>query len=323
MQSDWHKPSTLLLVWPEPYRPELADTYRSILKYVPSSVNVSLIVKTKDKEKKAESLLLKHDIKSKVNFIEVPSVRDIWIRDWGAIPAVDSSGQKILLKTIYRPKYLYKKEADPDDRAGRVLAEKLGFPVKEVPLIWDGGNLTHNGAGTAIVTERLLTDNKKNYNENEIRSIVNELIGINNLIVVPEEPGDETGHIDGVARFIAENTIAVAEYPDTYPEGIKYLETVIDKIKAGFSPSARIVRVPCDAPEDDMLEGIPSAVGNHINYLRLGDKILVPGYGSASDNEALSAIKQFKPEADVIIVPDLNLLAKRGGILNCISSVLY
>lgn len=52
--------------------------------------------------------------------------------------------------------------------------------------------------------------------------------------------------------------------------------------------------------------------------LRVGDVVIVPGYGRSEDEFAVAKLRQVMPEATVIQVPRRDL-AKEGGVLNCIS----
>lgn len=64
--------------------------------------------------------------------------------------------------------------------------------------------------------------------------------------------------------------------------------------------------------------GIPSAVGLYINYLRVGNTVVLPAYGRPEDEAALQKVQQVLPDANVFQVP-CRQLAEEGGVLNCIS----
>ena len=63
---------------------------------------------------------------------------------------------------------------------------------------------------------------------------------------------------------------------------------------------------------------LPSAVGIYINYLRVGDVVVVPGYDRDEDQEAMEKIQKAMPDASVLQVP-CRALAEKGGVLNCVS----
>ena len=324
---DWQIPKAIVLVWPEQtHRKYLVDFYARLSAYIPKNNRLIYIIKNKGIEKEVIDLVRKYNQKVNVNCIVVPEVADIWIRDWAPIPAVDDSEKVVLVKAVYWPRYLigskvFREKAKRDDTAGRRLTEHLEIPIIDLPLIWDIGNLTHNGKGTAIVTERLIDDNKDRFTEKEIRTILKDKLNITNLIILPEEPGDDTGHIDGMVRFVDENTVAVGSYPENYPEGKGFMNGIAVKLEKELGKEYRIIRIPNGIPPNEKSEGIASAVGNHMNFLRLENIILLPYYGIPEDEKAKEVLQEALPDVQVIPVntPGIKKLASKGGVLNCIT----
>ena len=141
------------------------------------------------------------------------------------------------------------------------------------------------------------------------------------MIILPEEPEDDTGHIDGMVRFIDEKTLAVGSYPEDWPVGKKFMDSIVEKLRKELGEGYRIIRVPNGIPPDEKSEGMASAVGNHINFLRLGNKLLLPYYGIPEDEIAREVLQNALPGIEVIPVdiPGIKKLASKGGVLNCIT----
>jgi agmatine/peptidylarginine deiminase len=59
-------------------------------------------------------------------------------------------------------------------------------------------------------------------------------------------------------------------------------------------------------------------VGLYINYLRVGDVVVMPGYDRPEDQVAVEKVQRALPNAAVLQVPCW-CLAERGGVLNCIA----
>ena len=47
------------------------------------------------------------------------------------------------------------------------------------------------------------------------------------------------------------------------------------------------------------LGGMPSAVGNYVNFLRVGTVLIVPSYGLAEDGKAREILERYFPNCSV------------------------
>ena len=328
---DWEKPRALILVWPvQVYRKYLLQFYSRFVSYLPDDVKLICLVKNIGIEREVKASINAYSKSVEIQFLAIPDVTEIWIRDWGPIPARDSTGKTVAIKAIYRPRYLSKSaalkaRAFADDIAGRKLAALLGLPVMDIPLVWDIGNLTHNGEGTAIVTSRLIDDNKDTFTESRVRELLREILNITRLIILPEEPEDETGHIDGMVRFLDPKTLAVGAYPSGWSMGKRFMDRIATTLRQELGTEYTIVRIPNGVPPNEKKEGVYSAFGNHINFLRFGNTLLLPAYGIQEDSKSEIILRESLSNTDVIpaYIPDINKLASRGGVLHCMTWVLY
>ena len=66
----------------------------------------------------------------------------------------------------------------------------------------DIGKLTHNGVGTAIITNRFISDNEGCNVIHELIPVLRAFLGLDNIIFIPTEPEDAKGHVDGMVRFM-------------------------------------------------------------------------------------------------------------------------
>jgi len=261
---------------------------------------------------------------SKIHLIEINTVQDIWIRDFAPFYIKDS----VAYKGIYNPSYFLEKNkktlflddsktifyyASFDDNAGKIIAEQLGFSVIDVGITIDGGNFIHNGAGVGITTNRIISENES-MSIQEINNFFKEKIGINKLIILPVEPGDETGHIDGMVRFIDSNTVIVGGYEKDYNEGHDFMNKIAELLSSEFN----VVRVINKTPQAQSPDEFVSAYGNYINYLQVGNTIFLPQYGISDKDKAAKQIldKYFNV---VLVKEDIDKLSKLGGVLNCIT----
>jgi len=325
---DWFFPKELFLVWPGEIanRNHLVPLYINLIKQVPATLGITLIISKRELRNDINKILIVNNINKAISFVEIPffndgKTYDIWIRDWAPLCTVDDSGKRIFLKAKYSPAYLDYNESEPCDNAGQVLSGLFNDEIIKFPLVWDLGNFTHNGNGTAIVTKRIISDNG-GYSEKGIKDLFNQMLGITKLIFIDEEPGDATGHIDGMIRFIGENKMVISRYPEVCIEENKFIDRVKKQIQIELRNSFEFIDIPNGLFIDESSEGISSSFGNHINYLHLGRYLMMPIYGIDSDDTALSIFKKSLPHTRIIPI-ESSVLSHKGGVLNCISWCLY
>jgi agmatine deiminase len=177
------------------------------------------------------------------------------------------------------------------------------------PIVLDGGNVV------ASRTKVILTD--KIYKENSsierprLRSRLEELFQAD-CIFIPKEPFDPIGHSDSMVRFVSENRVLMNDYSAVDPAFGDKLRTILEQ--AGLD----VVTLPIFHEDGKEHEDIPSAVGLYINFLRVGNIVVLPGYDRPEDQVAVEKVREVLPESKVLQVP-CRQLAEKGGVLNCIS----
>jgi len=207
-------------------------------------------------------------------------------------------------------------ESKPLDKAGWDLADKLNINCSELPLILDGGNITHNGYGIAIITEQIVKDNKK-LSQIKIKDLLKEKLGLHQVVFIKKELGDVTGHVDGMVRFISRYKIVVSSYPDSYKYGYKFYDCIVKYLKSKLGNKYKILRLINEIPENKKYEGIPSAWGNRVNFLQVGKLIYLPVYGIHLHDEL--ARKTLEQEGFKVFPVRCDKLSRMGGVLNCIT----
>ncbi|WP_339735966.1 agmatine deiminase family protein [uncultured Sunxiuqinia sp.] len=173
-------------------------------------------------------------------------------------------------------------------------------------LILDGGNIAKT-SDKVIITDKVITDNRYQFNSDE--DIMTELK--KNLkckvIVIPAYPNEETGHADGLIRFVNENTVLLN---DTTEEPEKEW---LNKVRAILeSNELTWLDIPCTLTMDQK-----TANGLYINYLHVGNLIVVPQFKQKEDDRALQIMQQLFGTKNKVIPLDARWIAKFGGVLNC------
>lgn len=179
-----------------------------------------------------------------------------------------------------------------------------------LPLVLDGGNLVHNGT-VAIVTEEVLRDNPL-FSRGEIEAAINSL-GFERVVFIPNEPGDEIGHSDGMCRFLSKSTLLVNDYGISSMRSFsRQLRRVLHAAKLDVD----LVPIPWFY-RSGRSDGVPSAVGCYMNFLHLAQGIIVPAFDHHQDERARELLASLVNRPVVSI--NATLLAKLGGVFNCIS----
>jgi agmatine deiminase len=234
----------------------------------------------------------------------IPDTNDIWCRDYMPVQI----GEASFCQFVYDPDYL---------RGFRHLctpAHKCRLPFMEdyrqEPIVLDGGNVV------ASRTKVILTD--KVFRENPtveralLRRRLEELFGAE-CVIIPKEPYDPVGHSDGVVRFVSERRVLINDYSGADPAYGLRLRRLLEENGLEVETLPMFQETTRPRPGD-----LPSAVGLYVNFLRVGDVVVLPGYVRQEDVEALENVRKAMPGATVHQVP-CRSLAERGGVLNCVS----
>jgi len=137
------------------------------------------------------------------------------------------------------------------------------------------------------------------------------LLHAEECVLIPKEAGDPIGHADGIVRFLDERTVVMNDYAAIDPAyGIR-VRTLLER------QGLHVELLPYSL-DSTVVDGIPSAVGNHVNFLRIGNLVVVPAYGMSSDAEAVAVLNGRLAGCRIESL-DCSGLARRGGVLNCIA----
>lgn len=238
-----------------------------------------------------------------VRFLE--GTADIWIRDYAPVQTATNR----FIKFRYDPDYLRGCEAQitGDEICGQL--QELG-QIDRADLVVDGGNVV--AARTKVIlTEKVFRENQK-WKRAELKERLQEAVHSRTQIFVPMEPFDPIiGHSDGLVRFLDDDRVVVNDYSKVDPRYGRRLERAL--ARHGLA----IYRLPY-RPDKRSRRRIPPATGNYVNYLRVGNLVIVPAHGCPEDDEAAQSLRGLLPGTSVVSL-DCRELAREGGCWNCVS----
>lgn len=269
------------------------------------TVYLSEILKKKypDTCNKLISILEKHN----VEYSFLKATKDIWCRDY--MPVQTPSGK--LIQFTYDPSYLRGNKEWEDSRSDvKEVCRLNNIEALFSDINLDGGNVLIYD-GRAIISDRIFSENP-NRDKDELVMELSKLLDCE-IIIIPAENDDMTGHADGMVRFVNKNTILGNNLEEEYKYWREGMQKVIDKYNLNY------INMPFFLPKDS--KHPLSAVGIYVNYLEVNNLIVLPVFGRDEDKQAIDVMQKTFPNK-VIETIDYNDVALEGGLLNCTTWVI-
>ena len=238
-----------------------------------------------------------------ITFSFLPQTKDVWAVDYMPI----QTDLNKFIRFVYNPSYLQTKKYLKTISDVDAICAEIGIETLKTNIIIDGGNITRT-TNKIIMTDRVFVDNPT-YERKQLIKELYELFQVDKIYFVPEQPGDFTGHSDGMVRFIDEQTVIINNYKQGKKEFYRAFEIAIHNTGLDY------MKIPYNVYGNKSND---QANGDYINYLQMENTVIVPTFGIEEDDEA---IKQFETlfAGQTIATIDSNEIANDGGILNCIT----
>jgi ADP-ribosylglycohydrolase/agmatine/peptidylarginine deiminase len=232
----------------------------------------------------------------------LPLTNDIWAVDY--MPVQVSRTEFVQFR--YDPSYLkFKKYDHKRTDASQVMAA-LPLPTAiQSPLRLDGGNVVWAGE-KAILTNRVFSENPA-VSPTQLRAQLSEALRAE-LLIIPADPHDFTGHADGMMYALDERTVLINDY--------QRKEAALGQQLADVLNIAGLTCIPF--PYFPQAGSYSSAVGVYINFVRVGPLVLLPVFDLPSDEAAVYQTERLFPNCKVVPLK-VTELAPLGGLLHCVT----
>lgn len=249
---------------------------------------------------------------------------DIWLRDTGPIFA-DSEGGRVALRFATNS-WGGKFELPDDATIGDDIARLADTPMRRFGFVLEGGAVDHDGEGTVLTTRQtLLNPNRNGWNKDEAEAALRAAFGARSIIWIDEGlRNDHTdGHIDNIARFVAPGRVVCQAAAGPDDPNAATLEAIAGRLAASTDASGRkleVVRIPGAGLYRNTQGDISPA--SHMNFIIGNGVVVVPVYGTPSQEAALAALQGVFPDRRVVGVPSRGLLGAGeagGGSFHCIT----
>ena len=168
-------------------------------------------------------------------------------------------------------------------------------------FILEGGSIDCNGEGVMLSTAKCIFNQNRNSTckEEDITKKIKELFGLKELIVLKYGAliGDDTdSHIDTLARFIDEKTIAYAKCYDTndiHYEELNKMERELEKTKF------RLIPIPLPTAKIFKNSRLPAT---YLNFVFINGALIVPIYNDINDKKVIEIFKKEIKNRKIIAV---------------------
>jgi agmatine/peptidylarginine deiminase len=253
---------------------------------------------------------------------------DTWARDHGGI-TIFVDGKPVVYDFVFNG-WGMKFAANLDNLITRKLAAvkvfKRGVEVINMqPFVLEGGSIESDGKGTLMTTvECLASVNRNEYlNKEQLEYHLKDFFGAERILWLENGylQGDDTdSHIDTLARFCDEHTIAYVKCEDETDEHYEELYAMEEELKSFLTFDGKpykLVPLPMADVIIDEREGnrLPAT---YANFLIINDAVLAPFYGSEKDQIVRSRLQNTFPDREIIGI-DCRALVRQHGSLHCIA----
>ncbi len=238
---------------------------------------------------------------------------DIWLRDTGPIILKGVSGPQAARFRFngWGGKY----ELEGDDTVGHRLAGTIGLAAASHDWVLEGGAIEVDGTGLAVTTEQCLLNPNRNpgMSRSDAEQRLRADLGIERVLWLGDGLlNDHTdGHVDNLARFIAEATLAIPEPAPSDPNA----EVYRDARRRAEAFGLKVVAIPSPGQIERDGEVIPAS---YMNFYIGNAAVVVPLYGAANDDAAVAAIGALFPGRSTTGARGDHILTG-GGSFHCIS----
>ncbi len=304
--AEWEEHGATWMQWPNRWEASMRPAFADIVDVIQDYEPLHLISGSQEEIEQAQRYLDSAGVPdSNLTWHAVP-MDNAWMRDNGPV-YVEQDGTLRVLDfrfDAWGGNFGGHVTYQLDDAVPVAVAEHLGIEREDWQhYVLERGNLELNGAGVALLNWDCQQDRNPGLSEAEHEAILMEALGVHTIIwAYGHDPSDATtGHIDGYARFVDVDTVAINQ-------SSWGAQTEDALVLACREAELEVVRIPSPRDTDYMnwLEGNGFVAG-----MRFGD--------AQADAEALEVLQGLFPGRDIHMI-DANTLWDNGGGIHCVTN---
>ncbi len=191
------------------------------------------------------------------------------------------------------------------------------------PFVLEGGSIESDGKGTLLTTVECFSSvNRNEYlQQEELENYLKQVFGLNRILWLESGylAGDDTdSHVDTLARFCSEDTIAYVQCTDEEDEHYAELQEMEEELREFTQENGepyRLIALPMADKVEWEGERLPAT---YANFLIINGAVLLPFYDSPKDEIAKEALQTAFPDREIVGINCLPLI-KQHGSLHCVT----
>ena len=320
--AEWESQEAVWLQWPGPYEKTYEEAFGKFTVVISNYQAVHILHHDERVRRQAAAAISRaggNAEHSNITWHKVPN-DSAWMRDNGPVYVIDDGEMRIQDWSFdawggaFGSNVPYRN----DDRVPISVGDITGLAVDIIDIVHERGNLEFNGVDTVILNWSTIGDPNRNpgYTRERAQADMKKHFGVTRVVMVEGVvAGDRTrGHIDGIARFIDENTVVVpncTENSKCRPGGNDDLV---------YDAAARTIEAAGFKVIRDPIAGFVSHRGlefdaNYMNWLVGNGFVITVGFGDqALDDAAKERLQSYFPGRDVYVIEMLDSWYAGGGV---------
>jgi agmatine deiminase len=257
----------------------------------------------------------------RITFYRIPT-NEPWCRDHGPIFLTRDVDPRLAIVdwdyNAWGGKY---PPCDLDEVVPTRVAQILDAPVFYPRMILEGGSIEVNGAGALLTTESCLLNPNRNpsLGRTEIEQRLRDYFGVREILWLGQgiEGDDTDGHIDDLARFVAERTVVTVVEENRTDENYGPLQENLARLRQMKIEQWKIDVVTLPMPKKTVREEqrLPAS---YANFYIANSCVLLPTFADPNDETALSILQKLFPDRRVIGI-DCRELIWGLGTIHCLT----
>ena len=327
MPAEWEPHAATWLSWPRRGTisfpgslDRVLPTLRTMVEALTESEQVCINVEHNAHEVEARAVLEGLRME-RITFHPVPT-NEPWCRDHGPVFLTRQEEPKLAIVdwdyNAWGGKYPpFERDEVVPTRIAEILKVRVFYPR----MILEGGSIDVNGHGALLTSEGCLLNKNRNpdMRREEIETRLRDYLGVQQIFWLGEgTEGDDTdGHIDNLARFVAERTVVTVVEQDRSNANYEPLQENLRRLRAMRINGQPLEIIELPVPRRMVREDLVLPA-SYANFYIANKVILVPTYADPNDERVLETLAGLFPGRRVVGI-DCQELIWGLGAFHCLT----